>query len=390
MKFLWKKNWLFAGFECQIRSPGDYFTYEISNESILIIRGDDHIVRAFFNVCRHRGARLCPAEEGNVRNIVCPYHSWTYNKSGKLIKASHMEDQIFYDTYGLIPCNINTVEGLIFINLADRPTYPFKPAEEVFIPQIKHHRLKDAKIAYSRTDIVKANWKLVYENNRECYHCPNAHPDYIKANYDLAFSYIQSEDGKSYVRIVDPNHPRRDEVQDHIESCNQRWAKYDIVCSAHNNFPGDGWYRASRLPLRKGWVTESLDGKYVAPILGDFKEEDRDMGSMRIHTLPNFWIHISSDHAVATRLSPVDPTHTRADQIWLVHKDALEGKDYHLDKLLPFWDRTNKSDWEICELNQAGILSDRYIPAPYSLKKESGVETFIKWYLQTLSRGSEL
>jgi len=201
------------------------------------------------------------------------------------------------------------------------------------------------------------------------------------------FTYVEDPDG-GFTRIVDPNHPRQEEAVKHIQESTTRWAKYGIECAAHNNFPGDGWYRASRMPLRKGWVTESLDGAPVAPILGSFAEEDRDMGSLRIHTLPNFWIHLSSDHGVATRLTPVDALHTRADQVWLVHKDAKEGVDYHLDKLLPFWDRTNASDWEICELNQAGILSEKYNPAPYSLKKESGVETFIRWYLRALSHGS--
>jgi len=357
-------------------------------KNIIIIRGDDHLLRAFYNVCRHRGSRICSAAEGSVKNLTCPYHSWTYNKLGKLIKATHMEGQINFEDYGLVPCNVEAVEGLIFINLSEKPVYRFEPAAEIIIPQLKHHRLKDAKIAHHRSDVIKANWKLVYENNRECYHCPNAHSDYIKSNYDLAFSYEQNPDG-TFRRVVDPKHPKRNEVLEKIEECSLRWAKYDLSCAAHNNFPGDGWYRASRLPLRAGWVTESLDGKPVAPILGDFSEEDRDMGSLRIHTLPNFWIHISSDHAVAAKLTPVGPTHTRADQIWLVHKDAKEGKDYTLEKMLPFWDRTNSSDWEICELNQAGILSDKYSPAPYSLKKESGVEMFIKWYLHTLSRGVE-
>jgi len=297
-----------------------------------------------------------------------------------------MDDQISFDSYGLFPCNIRTAEGLIFINLSDNPVFSFEPAAEVLKPQLLHHRLADGKVAYFRSDLVKANWKLVYENNRECYHCPNAHSDYVRANYDLALIYTKLPNG-SFIRTVDPNHPKRTEVLEHIEQSSQRWAKYNLSCAAHNSFPGDGWYRASRLPCRKGWVTESLDGKPVAPILGDFEEEDRDMGSLRIHILPNFWVHVSSDHAVATQLTPVDSIHTRADQYWLVHKDAQEGKDYSLDKLLPFWERTNESDWRICEYNQAGVLSDRYSPAPYSIKKESGVETFVNWYLRTLLVG---
>jgi len=123
MKYLWKKNWLFAAFECQIPHPGDYVTYQVSNESVILIRGDDNNIRAFFNVCRHRGARVCNSPSGTVSTLTCPYHSWTYNRSGKLIKAAHMDDQISFDSYGLFPCNIRTVEGLIFINLSDNPLF---------------------------------------------------------------------------------------------------------------------------------------------------------------------------------------------------------------------------------------------------------------------------
>jgi len=298
-----------------------------------------------------------------------------------------MQDQIDPANFGLIPCDIRTVAGLIFINFNKNEKKPaFEPAAEIIAPELQHHRLEKAKIAHWRTDIVKANWKLVYENNRECYHCPNAHPEYIRANYDLMFTYVQKPDG-TFERHVDSNHSQRDIVISHIEECSERWSKYGVKCSSSNNFPGDGWYRSSRMPLRKGWCTESLDGKPVGPIMGDFEESDRDMGSLRIHTLPNFWIHVSSDYAAASRLTPIDPVHTKLDQVWLVSEDAKEGVDYHLDKLLPFWEKTNISDWEICEYNQAGILSEMYRPAPYSISKEGGVENFIRWYLRSLNSG---
>jgi Rieske 2Fe-2S family protein len=113
---------------------------------------------------------------------------------------------------------------------------------------------------------------------------------------------------------------------------------------------------------------------------------ERDMGSMRLHTLPNFWLHASGDHAVSTRLTPSTTTTTLARVDWLVHKDAVEGVDYKLEKLLPFWQCTSEQDWELCTANQLGVESSAYRPGPLSKSKEKGLEKFIQWYLDTFQQ----
>jgi len=184
---------------------------------------------------------------------------------------------------------------------------------------------------------------------------------------------------------VDPNNPNKEEIITHMKEMDRKWANLGLVCSPDSSFPGAGWYRASRTPLRKGWVTESMDGKPVCNLLmGEFTE--RDMGSCRVHTLPNFWIHASGDHAVSTRLTPVGPEHTKAQVCWIVHKDAKEGKDYQLEKILPFWKCTSEQDWNLCEMNQLGVNSSRYQPGPFSDLKEVGVERFVGWYLRNLNK----
>ena len=135
----------------------------------------------------------------------------------------------------------------------------------------------------------------------------------------------------------------------------------------------------------RDWLTQSLDGKPVAPLMGTFRARNEwSAGTLRSTIFPNFWQHASDDHAVATRLTPVDATTTQVDVHWFVHKDAVEGKDYDLARLMPFWQRTSEQDWNICEANQAGILSPRYQPGPYSRVRETNVQHFVDWYLGAL------
>ena len=145
------------------------------------------------------------------------------------------------------------------------------------------------------------------------------------------------------------------------------------------------WYAADRTVLVEGWDTESMDGQRVAPLMGDY--QDADVGVLRMRSMPNFWVHASCDHAVATRLLPAGPRTTRVRSYWLVHRDAREGEDYTLDKLLPFWQLTNEQDWEICKWQQKGVDSIGYVPGPLSRQKEYNVDAFIRWYLQQMRSG---
>ena len=100
-----------------------------------------------------------------------------------------------------------------------------------------------------------------------------------------------------------------------------------------------------------------------------------------MRSLPNFWLHASCDHAVVTRMLPAGLRKTRMKSFWLVDRDAREGEDYNLDRLLPFWHLTNEQDWEICKWQQKGVDSIGYVPGPLSQRKEYNVDAFIRWYL---------
>jgi Rieske 2Fe-2S family protein len=262
---------------------------------------------------------------------------------------------------------------LIFVCLADDPP-PFEGAAEALGALLRPQGLERARIAASRSYEVHANWKLVWENNRECWHCNANHPQYVKANYDNA-------------PIDDPALKREIETQaratsDRLESDGLR---IDYQEAGMVRFPSpDYWWSINRTPLVPGWVSESMDGRPVAPLMGSYRT--RDVGTLRMRTMPNFWNHSSADHAVSTRLAPAGPQKTLVQVQWLVHEDAVEGKDYILDALLPFWELTSEQDWDLCEKNQAGVNSSAFTPGPYSTKREYNVIRYTHWYLHQIAR----
>jgi Rieske 2Fe-2S family protein len=223
---------------------------------------------------------------------------------------------------------------------------------------------------------IPANWKLVWENNRECYHCNVNHPQYIKANFD----HYNADDSTEHIR-------RRMETQ--VIRSEAKWAASGLAVShkqtgmtkfpdAENNI----WFSANRTALAEGWVSESMDGRQVAPLMGEYG--DADVGTLRVRTLPNFWNHSSCDHAVSTRLLPAGPQLTLARVTWLVQRDAVEGRDYKLDELMPFWQLTSEQDWEICRNQQLGVNSSACKPGPYSTTKEYNVDSFVRWYVSMI------
>lgn len=370
METIFHTGWLFVGYGCQIRRPGDYFTYEFDGESVILLRGDDGQVRGLYNTCRHRGSRICTQHDGHVGKLVCPYHQWVYGRDGKLLACGGMPDPVEKSSLPLGQAHVREIAGLLFLSLADEPP-DFQPAYDAMAPQLAPHGLERAKVACAIDYEIEANWKLVWENNRECLHCPVGHPQYVRANYDVA---------------APDDVALQAEIEGRSRQCVARCEAMGLPVRSRQAglvyWPDGLWYRASRTPMAEGFVTESVDGQPVAPLMGAFREYD--MGTLRLSTLPNFWNHSSSDHAVSTRLTPAGPQTTRALVTWLVHEDAQEGRDYHLDKLLPFWQLTSEQDWELCKNNQLGVNSRRYVPGPYSQKQEYNVQRFVNWYLDEM------
>ena len=372
---IWRSGWLFVGYSVEAPNPSDYFVYDIDCDSVIIARAENGSLVATHNVCRHRGSRIMTHSIGHARRFICPYHQWTYAPHGELMSCRGMPEELDKTQWGLKPVALREVAGLIFICLAEN--HPdFQAAFNLIAPMALPQGFSRARIAHIADYQVPANWKIIWENNRECYHCEVNHPQYIKANFDRYDANTLSE-----------------EVQARIDAATVRsqakWAQVGLVAtSAHAglfHFPdADGkiWCSANRTALVDGYVSESMDGKQVAPLMGNYA--DPDVGTLRLRTLPNFWCHTSCDHVVSTRLTPAGPRQTNIRVTWLVDEKAEPERDYRLDRLLPFWLLTSEQDWEICANVQRGVESSAYTPGPLSPKKEYNVISFLNWYVQKM------
>jgi glycine betaine catabolism A len=349
-------SWLYAGHASRIPNAGDYFLFDVGGESLIVIRNREGAVNALVNVCRHRGSRVCTATEGRAKSLVCPYRQWVYAADGRLLNARLMPPDFPLGEYRLRHARVRVVEGLIFVCFSDSPP-DFDQFAAAMTPRLRPHRLDTARVAAVERYRVRANWKLVVENSRECYHCGAGHPQYCRA---VGFA----------AAIGSPD----------LAAENARLAAaFDGEAIP---FTGDGWYHYRRFPLRPGMMTESLDGQSVAPLMGDLP--GWHVGAFAIVTMPNLLLEACPDYVMTLRMTPVAPLETAAEITWLVRSDAREGVDYDRGRLTEFWRLTSEQDWKLCEDNQAGVNSRYYEPGPYG-PDERGVAQFIEWYLRQLN-----
>ena len=189
---VWARTWLFVATEAEIREPGDYVTVDVGRYSVIILRDDDEEVRALLNVCRHRGARILNDRSGSVGNIVCGYHQWTYAPDGSLLHAGDQTAGLDKNCFGLKPVHVRVAAGLIFMCLAADPPDDFDGVLAAVTPYWVPHDLEHTKVAAQVDLVEEANWKLVLENNRECYHCESGHPELIRTFFPT-YGYQRDE-----------------------------------------------------------------------------------------------------------------------------------------------------------------------------------------------------
>jgi Rieske 2Fe-2S family protein len=379
LETIWRRGWLVCGLSTELPETGHFLRFDVADDSLVIVRTEDGSLRALHNTCRHRGMPVCPEPSGRVARWVCPYHQWSYALDGTLLGCGGMEAELDGGSEELALKQAAVVElgGLVLVRpagVAELPAptgsaeLPAQAAAEL-AAALAPQGLDRAKVAYQIDYEVDANWKLVWENNRECWHCHVGHPQYVKANFDTAPN-TESARARAHARANE-----HAGVLSSVLAGGDRHSEPGLA-----TFPTpDRWWSANRTPTTPGFVTESLDGSPVAPLMGDYP--DYDVGTLRVRTVPNFWCHASADHAVLTQLLPAGPQLTRVRLQWLVDQDAVEGRDYELSRLLPFWQLTSEQDWDLCQRQQTGVRSPAYTPGPYSRQREYNVLAFIEWYL---------
>ncbi|MBI1776841.1 MAG: aromatic ring-hydroxylating dioxygenase subunit alpha [Proteobacteria bacterium] len=358
------RHWLCAGHESSAANSGDYFLFDLAEESVIVVRGQEGALRAFANVCRHRGSRVCAQPAGTTKNFVCPYHAWTYGLDGRLLAARHMPTGFDATRYGLKPVHLRVIEGVVFVTLNPTPLGLAK-VETTLKSCLSPYGWSAARVAHRATYTIAANWKLAVENYLECYHCAPSHPEY------------------SRLHALEQPTARIATLTARME---QRAAALGIDIPLHDHrvpaTSGEETVYGFRYPLYDGVSTGSEDGTPVAPLMGGFADYDGAVTS--IHLAPASFLVAYPDHGVIYRFIAKTPTSCEMELIWLVREGAREGVDYDLGRLTWLWKVTSEADKRIVEQNQLGVSSRFYEPGPYAPMEEN-TRQYIDWYLAEIA-----
>ena len=320
-------RWICAGRADQIPNVGDYFTRTLGDESVVVTRDAAGAIRALFNVCRHRGTRLCADTEGHlVDRVQCPYHAWTYDLTGRLLAAPHMPPEFRKDDYPLHAAGCEVWDGHIFINLSraaqaleSEAVGPLRDQLADLPTRFANWRMADLRIHRRIFYDVKANWKLIVLNYNECLHCPNLHPALNRLHHYLGADNV---------------------------------APTPVYCGGSMGF-------------KDGVETMSVDGKRRRDYLPGLDErERREVAYFAIY--PNFLLSLHPDYMMTHTLWPRAHDRTEIVCEWHFQPDEMARPGFQGDDAVEFWDLTNREDWWIAEQSQAGINSRVYRPGPYS------------------------
>jgi Rieske 2Fe-2S family protein len=366
IEYLFHKEWIFAGHDCEVAKPGDYFTLQVGRYPLIVARDGNGELRAFHNTCRHRGFKLCDRVHGSVKRFVCPYHQWTYDTDGRLVRTRAMGQEGFDPAeYGLRQAHVASIAGYIFVCVAE--TAPeFEPLRRMVTPYFAPFDVANAKVAYESSIIEEGNWKLVLENNRECYHCAVSHPELCRTFPEApAFMRTTNNQGEGVIE--------------------QLWSECEADgMPSRFQIADNGQFRVSRIPLMNHAHSYTMNGqRAVTKLLGTVP--DRELGTLMFFHFPSTWNHFLGDSCISFRVLPIAPKRTEVTTRWLVNRDAVEGVDYDLNTLTEVWVATNNEDRALVERNQHGIDSPAYEPGPYSIDYEDGVLQFIDWYTGTMT-----
>ncbi len=340
---IFSRAWTYVGHVSQVAEAGDFFAARVDGESLLVTRARDGRIRAFYNVCRHRGSRLCTEDSGRFGGgIQCPYHAWTYELDGRLRAAPTMDEVAGFDRaeWPLRQAALESLDGFLFVSLATAP----EPFSEVFAPlagKFAAWRVPELASAHRTEYRVEANWKLLFQNYSECYHCPNVHP------------------------ILNRLTPYRDSTNDLEE----------------------GPFLGGPMRLAAGaGASMTMNGRACAAPLGGVAGPDLEL--VYYYTVfPNLFVSLHPDYVLVHRSEPEGPSSTRIVCDWYFHPEAVETEGFDPSGAVEFWDMTNRQDWELCRISQEGIASRAYSPGPYS-ELESQLAAFDRHYLERLGRGA--
>ncbi|MBV9647637.1 MAG: aromatic ring-hydroxylating dioxygenase subunit alpha [Candidatus Eremiobacteraeota bacterium] len=335
---IFARDWICVGHESRLEQPGDYFLVNLCGESLIIVRHGSGAINAFYNVCRHRGTQLCQEPQGHlIGSIQCPYHAWTYALDGALLAARNMQGIAGFDRadYPLHRAPLRIVEGFLFLTLRDQPETLGGPLS-VLHDKLLRWNTAELKEARSIEYDVAANWKLIFQNYSECYHCPVIHPQLDKLS--------PSDSGRN-----------------------------DFVRG-----PVLGGYSE----LRSSASSLTTSGHSSRPPVGAVDGEDVD----RVYyytVFPSMLLSFHLDYVMVHTVEPLAPNRSLITCSWLFDPKAIEAPSFDPTDAVEFWDLTNRQDWHVNELTQRGLSSRAYRPGPYA-NAEGLLHAFDLHYLSVM------
>ena len=357
LQAIFRRSWNLVGFEAELNQPGSYLATTIGRSPIVVLRNKQGTIGGFHNTCRHRGAQILKDGCGRVPRLICPYHQWAYGLDGRLLSARGMGGDFDTMTLGLTPIRVEVAAGCIYVSLSDEAP-GFAPFRHALEPALKPHNIADLKVAHVISYPEKANWKLVMENARECHHCAARHPEFI-----TAFPAEVIESGTPF--------PEGEAASPFMQK--MKSLGFETAGAVAD------WWQIGRIRMKEGFVSFSTDGlPLVKKPLST--ANSGALGTLRWAIEPNNFCHVTSDSVFMFNANPTGPLSTLVTAKWLVHKDAIEGVDYSVDRLIHMWHQTNLQDRDLAENNQLGVSGVGYKPGPYSPTGEPYIIRFVDWY----------
>ncbi len=336
---IFASHWICVGRLEQLANGGDFFLAEVAGESLIVTKDKTGSVRAFYNVCRHRGSRMCTQDSGHFTgSIQCPYHAWTYGLDGTLIAARNMHEVAGFDRaqYPLKQARVATFEGFVFLNLDERA----EPFESAFAPLAG--RFADWDIGTLRTASTIAydlacNWKLAFLNYSECYHCPLVHPQLDK---------------------LSPSDSGRNDLS-------------------------EGPFLGGYSELRERGSSLTTTGSTTRPPVGSVRGDN--LHRVYYYTIfPSMLLSLHPDYVMVHYVRPVAADRTQIVCAWLFQPNTMAQPGFDPADAVEFWDVTNRQDWRVNELTQLGMSSRAYASGPYS-NAEGLLSAFDTHYMHVMA-----
>jgi len=336
---IFAREWICVGRSERLERTGDFFVASVADESLIVTRDPSGALHAFYNVCRHRGTRICESTGGHFTgSIQCPYHAWTYGLDGRLKVARNMAEVPGFDVrdYPLREAAVAQWEGFVFVNLSVQPV-DFAQAFAPVFDRFSRWSIAGLRTASSIVYDLACNWKLIFQNYSECYHCPLVHPQLDKLS--------PSDSGRN-----------------------------DLT---------QGAFLGGFSELRNQGSSLTTSGATTRPPVGTVSGEDLDR--VYYYTLfPSMLLSLHPDYVMVHYLRPFDADHTQVECAWLFDPQTMAREDFDPKDAVDFWDTTNRQDWHVNQLTHAGVRSRSYTPGPYA-NAEGLLAAFDRHYLRVMS-----